>query len=113
MLHILSAALGSDCIFELGETLDSQRSGMARRLLIEIELGKQTFQVISKKAAALIGVYHAEEMNETEAEDVNRCLDDLEKRGMITILSRSAAGFVHVDRLTSQGRALLKTLRAG
>ena len=92
--------------------MDAARTAMVRRLLIEIELGKKTFQAISTDAASLIGVHHAEQMGESEAEEINRSFDELEQRGMVEILSRSGAGFIHVDRLTSQGRGLLKNLRS-
>ena len=92
--------------------MDDRRYAMLRRLLTEVELGRSSFQAISQDAATTIGIHNAEQMSESGAEEVNECFDELEQRGMIEILSRSSAGFIHVDRLTRQGRDLLDTMRS-
>jgi hypothetical protein len=92
--------------------MDDRRYAMLRRLMTEVELGRSTFQAISQDAAIMIGLHNAEQMSVAAAEEVNECFDELEQRGMIEVLSRSSAGFIHVDRLTRQGRDLLNTMRS-
>ena len=44
--------------------MDDRRYAMLRRLLMEIELGRSTFQAILQEAATNFGVHNAEQMSE-------------------------------------------------
>ena len=85
-------------------------SSSALILLREIGKGKNNFQTASADEAAILGINDAENLTPQQANAIKDGLEELERAGLIVVLFKSGAGFYSIDRITGQGRDVLRKM---